>query len=99
MKVVPNAKVRRIFRKKDPIKKSYFYGIWSGIEGDIYKLVPFFQHGDLMYATEKIIFKQTIRTLLHGSGKLSGSLKCMGELDNSAFSGLSLSSIFSHGKS
>jgi len=69
------------------------------IEGDIYKLVPFFQHGDVIYATEKIILKQTRSTLLHGSGKLPGNPICMRKLNTSAFSGLSFSSIFSHGKS
>jgi len=69
------------------------------IEGDIYKLVPFFQHGDVIYATEKIIFKQARRTLSHGSGKLPGNLNCMRKLDTSAFGGLCFASIFSHGKS
>lgn len=35
--------------------------LWNMIrkEGDVYKLVPFFQHGDLIYGKEKIMFKQT----------------------------------------
>jgi len=69
------------------------------IEGKIYKLVPFFQRGDVIYATENIILKQTRRTLLHGGGNIPGNLNCMRKLDTSAFCGLSFSSIFSYGKS
>jgi len=68
------------------------------IEGGIYKLVPFIQHGDVIYATEKTILKQTRSTLLHGIGKLPGNLNCMRKLDTSAFSCLCFSSIFSLGK-
>jgi hypothetical protein len=69
------------------------------IEEDVYKLIPFFQYGGAIYKAEKIILKETRRNLIHGAGIFSGNLNYTRKLDISVFSGISLSSIFSHSKS